>query len=236
MTQRAIVTGAGTGIGRAAAIELSMRGCELILAGRRIDKLHEVAEECAGNGSVALPHAADISTAEGCDSVIQAARDLPGGIEPVLVNCAGAAAFGPLHEMSQESIEVQINTNLAAPIELTRAILPWMLESGGGRIVNVASMAATRVLPGSAVYSATKAGLLQFGRVVLQEYRDRGVLVTTVLCGAVDTPLWDDLEFSPNRNDMIPVDMIGKVIAQVVTAQRNMVVEELTVMPLKGVL
>lgn len=233
---RAVITGGGTGIGRAAAIELSMRGCELILVGRRLEKLQEVAEECAGNGSMVLPHVADISTKEGCQSAIDAARALSGEVQPVLINCAGMAEFGRMHEMEADNIEAQIRANLVGPIELAHAILPWMLEAGAGRIINVSSMAATHVLPGTAVYAATKAGLLQFGRALMAEYRSQGILVTTILPGAVNTPLWDEQEFVPNRDEMIPADTVGQFIAQIVTAPKNMVVEEMTIMPVKGIL
>ncbi len=233
---RAIITGAGTGIGRAAAIELSRLGCQLVLVGRRLNLLQETAEECAANGSLVLPHSADISTEEGRESVLEAAKGLPEGVEPVLINSAGLAIFGPLHEMPSSNIERLIRINLTAPIELARTVLPWMLESGGGRIVNVSSMAATHALPGCAVYAATKAGLVQFGRAVLAEYRRQGILVTTVIPGATDTPLWDEQGFCPDRADMIPAEAVGKLVAQVVTADRNMVVEEVTVMPVKGIL
>jgi NAD(P)-dependent dehydrogenase (short-subunit alcohol dehydrogenase family) len=157
-----------------------------------------------------------------------------GDAEPVLVNAAGVAEFGDFSEMSLASVEGQVQTNLMAPLVLCHEIIPWMLASGGGRIVNVLSVAATHAFPGAVAYGAAKAGLLMAGRCLAAEYRRHGIRVTSVLPGATDTPLWG--AGGPDRADMLAAQAVADLIADIVDMPSDRNVDEITLMPPKGIL
>jgi short-subunit dehydrogenase len=117
-----------------------------------------------------------------------------------------------------------------------RAVLPTMLRQGEGTIVNVASIAAKRALPGSAVYTATKAGLFGFSRVLAEELRNSGVRVGVLMPGAVDTPLWDTLAGSPPRDKMLRPEDVARAAVLMAGLPPHAVLEELTLLPAAGIL
>jgi NAD(P)-dependent dehydrogenase (short-subunit alcohol dehydrogenase family) len=138
--------------------------------------------------------------------------------------------------MPLEAIEQTLKINLMAPIYAIHAALPWMLEAGGGKIVNVLSIAAVHTFPGSGAYAASKAGLLALGRSVAADYRSQGVRVTAILPGSVDTPLWEGKSFVPNREDMLTREAVAETIRDVVLMPQDRSVDELLLMPPKGIL
>lgn len=233
MTKRVIVTGASSGIGRATALELAKSGHSLVLVARREDLLDSVGWECANLGVKVSTYAADITSVETAAALLLNAY--APDFYPVLVNCAGLGVFGDFAQMDWKDIDAQIAVNFTAPTRLIYALLPWMLENGGGQIINVLSMAAERVLPGAAAYSASKAGLLMMGKVISEEYRRQGIRITSILPGATDTPIWDGTTHL-DRNDMIPCEAVAEAIANLVDAPLAYNVDEITIMPPKGVL
>ena len=235
MKKRVIVCGASSGIGRAAALALSKTDCELVLAARRRVLLDELVSQCQANGATAVGIPCDITQFLECEALIKEAKAL-GPAEPVLINSAGVAEFGDFASTPVASIEGQIHTNLLGPLFACRAAVPWMLEVGQGHIVNVLSISASLVFPGAAVYSASKAGLLMFGRILAAEYRKQGVRVTTVLPGATDTPIWNVQTSAPSREDMLTPEAVAEVLRDVILLPSDRNVDEITIMPPKGVL
>ena len=228
MKTRVLITGASSGIGRATAIRLAARGAEVWLLGRDMDRLEAVAVETGGTPLVCdVTNDVDVRLAVASFATDEESL-------PVLINSAGVAAFGAFDESGGFMSEVM--TNLMGPMVVTHAILPHMLSQGRGRIVNVASVAATTVFKMAAGYCASKAGLVMFGRAIAAEYRDRGILVTNILPGAVDTPIWDKAEFSPPREQMLPADAVAEAIEMVVFARADRAFDEIAMMPPLGVL
>lgn len=230
MKKRIIVTGASSGIGRSAAVELGKSEHDLVLVGRRQDVLNEVAYECGG----ATVIVADLSDLASIPSVIDMVR--APGVYPVLINSAGVGEFNKFAKLDWASIEAQVVVNQLSPMRLIHEVLPWMLEEGGGQIVNVLSRIASQVMPGCSAYGASKAGLLMAAKTVAQEYRREGIKVTNLLPGAVDTPIWDGMTGHPERSDMIPVEVVGQTIADLVNRPHSHNVDELILMPTKGIL
>ncbi|MBI1757106.1 MAG: SDR family NAD(P)-dependent oxidoreductase [Fimbriimonas ginsengisoli] len=230
------MSGATGGIGRQTARELALRGFDLVLAARRKEDLERLAEECSADGVRSLAVPGDLTLHSACEKAIARAREVFPGHSPALVNLMGAAKFGPFAGMPWQEIEEQIAANLLGPMQLCHAVLPWMLESGGGRIVNVLSVAADRPMAGAAAYGAAKAGLRHFGRILSEEVRRKGVKVTNLLPGATTTPLWDSVGSMPEREDMLTARAVAEAIAWVLDLPADRTIDELSIMPPKGVL
>ncbi|MFF1405127.1 SDR family NAD(P)-dependent oxidoreductase [Streptomyces sp. NPDC058294] len=188
-----VVTGAGTGIGRATARAFAAEGAHVVAIGRRAEPLLETAAE--NDRITALT--ADI-TAEGEPSrIVQAVLERHGRLD-VLVNNAGIVRSGALGTLTSEMIETQLATNLVAPILLAQAALP-LLEASGGVIVNVSTSVGQRAWPGSSVYAATKTALELLTRSWAVELAPRGVRVVAVAPGAIDTPIGEHQGLAPER-------------------------------------
>jgi short-subunit dehydrogenase len=129
-----------------------------------------------------------------------------------------------------------LTLNPRAAISCCRAVLPLMLRQRSGTILNVSSIAAKRALPGSAVYTATKAGLGGFSRVLSEELRGTGVRVGLLVPGAVDTPLWDSMGTTPPRDRMLSIDDVARAAVLMATLPPNASLEELTLLPADGIL
>jgi len=186
----ALVTGGGTGIGRATALALAADGLAVALAGRRREPLADVASEIADRGGRALAMTGDLSVPEHAQRVVGAAVEAFGGLH-VVVNGAGAIRRNVrLHEVDVERWDEQIAVNLRAPYLVLRAALPALLAASGDRaIVNVSSTLAIKADAGVAPYAAAKGALLALTRTVAVEYARDGIRCNAVLPAVVRTPL-----------------------------------------------
>ncbi|MEX5299650.1 SDR family NAD(P)-dependent oxidoreductase [Kocuria sp. CPCC 205292] len=191
LTDRSILlTGAGSGIGRALALELAQHPTRLALVGRRSEPLEEVAALVRRQGAEAVVISADL-TADGAPAqVVAAAQEQLGGVD-VLINNAGNVRAGRLEAIEESEVLAQIALNLTAPILLTRAALPALRASGEGLVVNVSSGLGLLGMAFYATYGATKAGIAHFGEALRRELHGEGVHVLNVFPGATDTPMMD---------------------------------------------
>jgi len=126
--------------------------------------------------------------------------------------------------------------NLRGAYLCCRAVLPAMVAQGRGTLILVGSMVTSRTLPGSAAYTASKYGLLGLGRVLTEELRGTGVRVGVLSAGAVDTPLWDGIPGAPDRALMISPGQVADAALFMATLDPNAALEEMTLMPARGVL
>jgi NAD(P)-dependent dehydrogenase (short-subunit alcohol dehydrogenase family) len=190
MRRAALVTGAGSGIGAAAARALAADGVDVALAGRRREPLEAVAGEIADAGGRAVVIAADITREAEARQVVAAAVQALGGLH-VLVNNAGAIRRGRrLHELDVATWDAQLGVNLRAHFLVLHAALPHLLEQDGDRaIVNVGSTLAHKVVAGIAPYAAAKGGLASLTRCLAVEYGPDGIRANAVMPGIVRTPL-----------------------------------------------
>ena len=154
----------------------------------------------------------------------------------VLVASAGTAAFGPVAESKPADWDAMLAVNLRATMVCCRAALAPMMRQHSGTILNVASIAAKRVLPGSAVYTATKMAVIGFSRVLAEEMRPHGVRVGVLVPGAVDTPLWDTLGAGPPREKMLRPEDVARAAVLMATLPPHASLEELTLLPAGGIL
>lgn len=229
-----IVTGASSGIGRATALIAAARGHRLVLTSRSLDKLSPVAQECedAGAGGVtALEYDARCSDP---GQIVQAVRTSQGRL--VLVNNAGSARFGRFHEMTIQESASQVETMLIGTMRATHAFLPEMLSRGGGTVINVLSVAATHVFPHAEAYSAAKAGALAFSKSLGSSYEDEGIAVVGLIVGATDTPLWEAMDWSPAKEDMLKPGQVGTKIIELAETALPGGYREVSLLPPKGIL
>jgi short-subunit dehydrogenase len=173
----ALVTGATGGIGNAIGHALHERGARVLLSGRRRDALDELA---AGLGDRAEVLVADLAERSGPTDLAAAA-----GSVDVLVANAALPASGRVEDFDHEQIDRALDVNLRAPIQLTRALLPGMLERGRGQVVFVSSLSGKVASPRSGIYSATKFGLRGFAAGLREDVEPEGIGVTVVFPGFV---------------------------------------------------
>lgn len=181
----ALVTGASSGIGRATAQRLAAAGATVLLAGRDENALHKAAGETGGQVIVC-----DLCTSDGPLTLAQQAIEATGRVD-VLVNNAGIGWAGAADEIDASDIERLLAVNLTAPLLLTRALLPGMLARRRGHVVMVTSIAGRTGVAGEAVYAASKGGLTTFADSLRLEVGQRGVGVTSVAPGVIDTAFFD---------------------------------------------
>lgn len=182
----ALVTGASSGIGAVTATALARRGYLVVVHGRDERATAGVAMAVGG-----VPVCADLAREGEADRVAARALEVGGGSVAVLVNNAGFGWYGPFTEMPPGTAERLLAVNLAAPMALTRALLPAMRERDHGRLVYVSSIAGRVGVAGEAAYAATKAGLDCFADSLRGELRGTGIGVGVVVAGMIATPFFD---------------------------------------------
>jgi NAD(P)-dependent dehydrogenase (short-subunit alcohol dehydrogenase family) len=180
--QIALVTGATSGIGKAAALKLAEHGATVLVHGRDAGRGAQVVDQIEQAGGQARFVAADLGDP---DAITQLASDV--GRIDILVNNAGSSWFGPSSELDTATYDRLFDGNVRSAYLVTAALAPAMVGNGGGVIINIASMAATIGLPGGAAYSATKAALVALTRSWAAEYGANGVRVNAVAPGPVFT-------------------------------------------------
>ena len=182
--KRAIVTGAGAGIGEAIAIRLSGEGARVALA----DLDEGAAERVAGKlDAKTLARGTDVTRAEEVEALVQSVVERWGGLD-VMVNNAGIGVAGTTPETSEVDWERLMAVNLKGTFLGIKYAIPAMRDSGGGSIVNISSVAALVGIPDRAAYSATKGGILALTRAAAIDHVGEGVRVNCIAPGTVDTP------------------------------------------------
>jgi len=178
-----VITGASSGIGEATAVAFARSGARLELGARRLEKLNAVAERCRKAGSPDVNvRLLDVGQRASARAFIAATLRDHERLD-VLVNNAGVGWMGRAHQMPEDKVDELIATNLKGVLNTTQTALPWMLERRRGVIINVASVVGFRSSPYSAVYSATKHGVVGFSHALRGELSGTGVKICVVYPG-----------------------------------------------------
>jgi NAD(P)-dependent dehydrogenase (short-subunit alcohol dehydrogenase family) len=207
-----IITGAGTGIGAAAAKLIAARGKPIVLVGRRKEKLDEVsAEIVAGKGTCSVVQA-NLADPQAPAKIVEAAVNAYGGIAG-LVNNAATIKVLPLAEYTVQQIDEHLFTNIRAPFLLTQTAIPHLIEAKGS-VVNISSSSGTLVRPGQSLYGMTKSALEYLTRSFAGEFARQNVRFNAIAYGPVDTPIhqtWaTDLEAAYKwLNSQVPLGRIA---------------------------
>ncbi|GAA2402575.1 SDR family oxidoreductase [Streptomyces glaucosporus] len=188
-----LVTGAGTGIGRATARAFADEGARVVAVGRRPEPLEETADGRPG----ITPLPADITAENAPERIVRSVLDSHGRLD-VLVNNAGIVLGGPLGTLVPQEVESLLATDLVAPVLLAGAALP-ALEASGGVIVNVGTAVGGRAWPDNSLYAAAKAALDSLTRSWAVELAPSGIRVVAVAPGAIDTPIGEHRGLTPEQ-------------------------------------
>jgi NAD(P)-dependent dehydrogenase (short-subunit alcohol dehydrogenase family) len=218
----ALVTGAGRGLGRAIAVGLAEAGADLAVASRSKEQLESLAQEVVSRGHSATTHRVDVLDLRSIHQLVSDVLEQHGHID-ILVNNAGAKAPESVLDVSEETWDLVLGTNLKGAFFVAQAVGRGMLVQGHGKIINVASTYALVGAAGRATYAASKGGLLQLTRVMASEWASRGINVNAIGPTAMSTPmneaLFSDSDWQARTLERIPAgrfcaprDVVGAVI------------------------
>ncbi len=235
----ALVTGASSGIGRAVALALAGRGAGVAVGARRTERLAGLHAELTGSGARSLSLDLDVTDEHSCRAAVDRTVAAFGGLD-IVVNNAGVMLLGSIVGADTEDWRRMINTNVLGLMYITHAALPHMLDAGGGDVVQISSVAARVARRGSGVYNASKWAVNAFSEALRQEVTDRGVRITMIEPGSVDTELRNHItqdefrlrsqEQAAGIRQLQPED-IAHVIVDVVTRPAHMSINEVLIRP-----
>jgi len=194
-----LITGAASGIGRAAAIRIAKEGGSLALIDIDEDKLHELGHELESSGTKFVLSVCDVSNFDETGEVIDTLCQGLGGIQALSHN-AGILRSYHTHEMTSKQWEEIISVNLTGTFHVNRHALPHLLKNKTSYLVNTSSIASYYRHPWMSAYSATKGAILSFTRSLFIEYCMQGLRANCVLPGSIDTPLARSFEVPPGGN------------------------------------
>jgi NAD(P)-dependent dehydrogenase (short-subunit alcohol dehydrogenase family) len=193
----AVVTGGGTGVGRAMAEALAGAGASVVLVGRRLSLLEEAAQAIEANGGQAAAVSADLHDRAGLVAVAARVAE-PFGAPDILINAAGVNLRESVDKVTRQTWDLTLDLNLAVPFFLARELVSTMCAKGWGRIINIASLQSLRAFPDSLPYGAAKGGVLQVTRAMAQAWSPAGVTCNAIAPGffptALTAPVLDDPE------------------------------------------
>jgi NAD(P)-dependent dehydrogenase (short-subunit alcohol dehydrogenase family) len=228
--QSAFVTGGGTGIGRAVAIDLAAAGAKVIVCGRRMGPLEETVQAVTAAGGSASAVTCDLTDPVAIDQCAEALLAEHGTIDILINNAGFSSIVRSVRYIGAEEWRGVMDVNTMGPAMMTKALLQPMIDQGRGDIVMIASMAGVNpsVMAGS-VYSAAKTAARVYMNVLAQEMRVHGIRAITVSPGEVDTPIMDNRPLVPDADTrarmMQPEDISAAVMMAVCLPRRAMVSE-----------
>jgi NAD(P)-dependent dehydrogenase (short-subunit alcohol dehydrogenase family) len=233
--QRALITGASRGIGKATALAFAKAGVSSVLLGRTLDQLQATAEEVRALGAEAIAIPLDLSQVDQVKPRLTQILEDVGTIE-ILVNNAGMGYTGSLVDTSLADWQRILDLNLTSPFQCIQAILPQMRSQRFGTIINVISVAGRQSFPDWGAYCASKFGLMGMTKTLAQEERSHGIRVVALCPGAVNTPLWDSetVQADFNRSQMLTPEDVAEAIVHAALLPQHVVLDELVLMPNAG--
>ena len=228
----AVITGGSRGIGRAIAEKYASLGYNILLCSKNERGLEDTVEEMRKNfpGAEIWAKQADLSKKQ--DVIRFAEWCLSRVVPDILVNNAGIYLPGNVHDEPEGQMEDLMNINFFSAYHLTRLLLPSMIRRRSGHVFNIASIASLQAYPGGGAYSISKFALMGFSKNLRHELRDKGIKVTTIYPGAVETDTWGGFDNSTARI-MLASD-IAEAVAAAGSLSPQAVVEDIIIRPQLG--
>lgn len=209
-----VVSGASSGLGRDMALAFAREGADVAITARRVEKLEELAKEIEELKVKALPVRCDVTDDKEIEEASKKVIETFGKVD-VLVNCAGSSKGGPVESMTNDAWDFTVATYLTSVFKVTKSYLPYMIEKGYGRIINIASIYAfLGTSRNQAAYHSTKADVLGYTRAAAAELGSKGITVNAICPGFFATELtegmFDTPEFKEQVKAIQPIARAGK--------------------------
>jgi 3-oxoacyl-[acyl-carrier protein] reductase len=224
----ALVTGAGRGIGRAAAIALALQGVKVALAARSAPELETVRKEIESVDGEALAFPMDLVEVDSARLLVAAVAEALGGLD-ILLNNAGFALSRPISKTTAEEWDLLMAVNARAPFLLCREALPYLKRSGRGRIVNICSVVGYKGYVNQGAYTASKHALAGFTKVLAQEVMADGIRVHLISPGGVDTELAARMRPDLDRSGHTTPEEIAETVLFLLRQEGNAVIDEVNI-------
>ncbi|WP_304130373.1 SDR family oxidoreductase [Ignavibacterium album] len=226
------VTGASSGIGRAAAAEFARVGCKVFVSARRNVELERLNTELEKENRAVEIFPCNVASYQNVESVFK--KISANNKIDCLVNNAGVTTFKLAVENSINEINDIININLLGSIYTIKAVLPHMIANGGGTIINILSVVAKAVYTKSSAYTASKMGLLGYTNSLREELREQNIRIINILPGATETPMWPSRLRELHADKMMTSEDVARIIVWAYLQKGNAVAEEIVVRPITG--
>jgi len=210
----AIVTGASRGIGLAIAERYALAGAQVVIASRKQDALDQAAETIRAQGGDVLPMAAHTGDSEAVQALVDACMEKYGGVDILVNNAATNPHFGPILTSEESHWDKILDVNLKGYFRMIKACVEYMRERGGGKIINLASVAGLQYQQGMGVYGVSKAGVLMLTRTLAVELAAESIQVNAIAPGFIQTRfsqvLWETPEIHEAVIAQIPQKRLGQ--------------------------
>lgn len=226
------ITGASSGIGRAAAIEFAKTGAKVFVSGRRAAELERINTEINSDKLSVEVFPCNVASHTNVDQTVK--KISVNSKIDCLINNAGITSFKLAEENSINELNDIINTNLLGSIYTIKAVLPQMISNGGGTIINILSVVTKKTFTKSSIYTASKMGLLGYTNSLREEVRKYNIKVINVIPGATATPIWSKEMRDQFSNRMMTSEDIARVLVWAFLQKENLVTEELLLRPIEG--
>ena len=226
------ITGASSGIGKAAAKEFARTGSKVFVSSRRKSELERLNTELNNENLSVEIFPCNIASSSNVNQTTK--KILAINNIDCLINNAGITSFKLAEENSINEIDDVISTNLLGPIYSIKSVLPSMIKQGGGTIINILSVVTKKVFSQSSAYSASKHGLIGYTNSLREEVRKHNVRIINVIPGATQTPMWNSEGREKYGDRMMTPEEIAQVIVWLYLQKGNLVTEEIVLRPILG--
>lgn len=225
-----VLTGASGGVGGFISHALAKEGATVVGISRSSEALEKISDEINATGGKAISVPYDISKLTEISTLVEKINQVAGEVD-ILINNAAVEKFRPFQNYTLEDIESILTINLQAPMELTRLLLPGMIERNSGHIVNIASGAGKKASPFNSIYSASKAGLIMWSEAMRHELADTDVDVSIICPGCINAGMFLDLDIPVPSGARItePSEAAEIVIQSIKQNQKEVIIDSFAI-------
>jgi NADP-dependent 3-hydroxy acid dehydrogenase YdfG len=234
----ALITGASSGMGAAAAVRLARDGARVVLAARREDRLKQVAEQVRQAGGEPLICLTDVARLDNIQAMIARTMETFGRID-VVYNNAGLMRVAPIEQLTHDDIEQMVNVNVLGAIRVLKEVVPILKKQDSGLIINVSSVLGRKTRANAWAYAATKWGITAINEGLREELVGTKIRVCALQPGVVDTELFDAFEVHPAKwqkiTHMVKAEDVAELIAFIVSRPWHFNINEVLFRPTQQV-